>query len=140
MIITDTAGQEKLIGRIPPKLYHDNDGIFLCYRKGNESSVPKWVRICREHNPNCKIILIETQSDLLTDEQKEESRINGLRMLDIYSCYKYILSSSITKEGIKNILKYASELAVPIPEENNKTVELTEDTKKETKEKNGCGC
>lgn len=126
LIVTDTAGQEVYANAIPPKLYRDNDAICVCYSMDLEDSIPKWIGRARDANPNCKIILVETKADLLSDEQKERNIYNGNMLKDTYNCYKYILSSSITKEGVKNILKYAAELAVPITEETNNSVNLTE--------------
>lgn len=111
LTIWDTCGQERFSGLFPPQFYRNSDIALICFENNDRDSIIKWIINTKEYCPDCKIFLVETKIDLLTQEQKIQSREKGKEMVTIYDCYMYIMTSAKTREGLNNLLKFASNVS-----------------------------
>ena len=111
----DTAGQEKYQS-LTKSYVHGADYVLLCFSQDTGiDDLMKYVTFVHENEQKSKIIGILTKCDLLVDNQRNDiSTIIRNNYIHSNIFINYFITSSVTNEGIKELLKYLSQLCVKV--------------------------
>ena len=133
--IWDTAGQERFQS-ISQMFYRDAHVAFVCYDIKNEDSVEKWVERVRTQVPECKIILVTTKADTLTDEEQALCAERGAEMMKRLNCTHHLLTSAQNGLGVKELFQNAANFYSFVHQVDR--VEIKIDEKAKNKDKSKC--
>ncbi|KAH0794148.1 small GTP-binding protein [Histomonas meleagridis] len=126
--IWDTAGQEKFQS-ISQMFYRDSNVAFVCYDHERDNTIEEWVNRVRNSVPECKIFLVTTKSDLLTQEQQTECVEKGNEYLQRYGACIHLLTSACSGFGVKELFqeaaKYYNEINSTVTEKKN-TIDIND--------------
>ena len=106
--IWDTAGQERFLS-ISTMFYRESNVAFLCFNTFKDTDISKWINQVRKEAPDCIIFLVTTKSDLIPHEELKEIFEDSLKFIEDFKLKDYYVTSSYTKEGVKNLFKAAAE-------------------------------
>ncbi|KAH0795598.1 small GTP-binding protein [Histomonas meleagridis] len=133
--IWDTAGQE-CYQALSQTFYRNSKIALVCYDTKNEESIETWISRVREQVPDCKILLVTTKVDLLTQDQQIDCVSRGNDHVKQFNCSLHSMTSASSGYGVREIFLEAAKICNSLekPKENEETVKLEENNeKKETK-------
>lgn len=140
--IWDTAGQEKFQS-ISKMYYQQAEVAIVCYQsdKFNQEELAKWIGGVREIVPDCKIVIVATKSDLISDEDMLELHNNAVTLVDTFKAASHFVTSAKSGNGIHELFHYAGEIGIQVakPEVNNIVKPVAKPADKKGKNKN-CDC
>ncbi|KAH0790691.1 small GTP-binding protein [Histomonas meleagridis] len=130
--IWDTAGQERFQS-ISQMFYRDSHVAFVCYDLEREDTIEEWISRVRKFVPDCKIFLVTTKSDLLTQEQQTECVERGNEYLQRFGANLHLMTSASSGFGVKEIFQEAAKLYNDINPTviEQKTVKISKETTKQ---------
>ena len=118
--IWDTAGQEQY--RSLMAMYFRGANVaLLCFSKETFGSIPEWNQAVKDAEPHCKILLVLTKSDLLSEDEIQGvyHDVEGLDSAIEY--VDFLVTSSKSGEGVRELFSTAAKcsrkvkLAAPEP-------------------------
>ena len=133
--IWDTAGQE-CYQALSKTFYRNSKVALVCYDTKREDTIETWISRVREQVPDCKIMLVTTKVDLLTQDQQIDCVTHGNELVQQHNCSVHKMTSASSGYGVREILLEAAKICNTLEKsnENNQTVDLKEDNeKKESK-------
>jgi len=132
LVFVDTGGCQSVDRLRSTAYYHSSpDTIYLvCFSINNHHSFAnvseKWIPDIRHHDPYAKCILVGTQSDLRRSAAESIKSVSNQESLELalnLGCVQYAECSSLTQEGVEEMLEMAVEAATEIiiqPQKKNK--------------------
>lgn len=108
--IWDTAGQERFqsIGQM---FYRDSDIAFVCFDKTTENTIGEWIKRVLDQVSTCKIFLVLTKSDLLSNEEMSQMKAKSNILKEQHHATEFFITSSTTLNGVKELYYAAATLA-----------------------------
>jgi small GTP-binding protein len=139
--IWDTAGQEKY--RAISSLYFRRAQVaIVCFdplahpqgsNSAKDTSVREWVDQVHSHEPDCKIVLVGTKSDLMSEAQRRAASDVDESILPHTDYETYFLTSALTGEGVHELFALVADVCGDLREYSQSTV-----TVKNEPPRNGC--
>jgi GTPase SAR1 family protein len=94
---------------VSPIYYRNSDCAIVCFERGGESSVHKWVNAVKANCSSCVFVVAATKSDLLTDEERIQlqTTVDQLAKDEIQAGY---LTSAATGDDVKSVFGFVATL------------------------------
>ena len=128
--IWDTAGQEQFQAITTP-FYRGANVAFVCYLPSDTDTIDQWISRVREYAPACKIILIATKSDLLSEEERFAFVNSQEKLMEQHNAYGNFLTSAMTGENVHEVFQRAGQLAAEASKAPQQITEIAD--KRESK-------
>jgi small GTP-binding protein len=120
--------------RLRPLVYPQTDVFLVCFSiispASFENVLSKWIPEITRHCPNIPFLLVGTKLDQRNDERVIErlaekklapiQHKQGLELAKEIKATKYLECSSLTQEGIKDIMKEAIRVAIQVAPQQSK--------------------
>ncbi|KAH0795648.1 small GTP-binding protein [Histomonas meleagridis] len=134
--IWDTAGQE-CYQSLSRTFYRNSNVALVCYDTQREDTIEMWISRVREQVPDCKILLVTTKVDMLTQDQQIDCVARGNQHVTEFNCSTHSMTSASSGYGVREIFyeaaKVCSSLEKPKNEEQTVNLENKENNNEEKK-------
>ena len=104
--IWDTAGQERFQS-ISHMFYHGCQIAIVCFDSNSINTINTWVERVLEEVDNCKIFIVWTKIDLLSEKEFEAAKNRSLELKAQVRANEVFLISSLTGEGVHDVFNCA---------------------------------
>ena len=98
--IWDTAGQE-VYRSLMAMYYRGANTALLCFTKEKVNTIREWIKILRDHEPHCTIILVLTKCDLYTVDDIDYVTSEVKEIQNEVTVREFVVTSANTGVGVQ---------------------------------------